>query len=126
MDITTPENTFADFDLEFGDFGLIGDFGLDLDGFGSPNNARVETRYVKPPLYVGTRRSAVTYDRAVDLARDIGSAIMDGERVFAVVSGNFIFGDFLEAFAVEQNVLIDELTISTLAISKDNVDSLHN
>src|SRR5690606_9625226 len=52
--------------------------------------------------------------------------ILAGERVFAVVSGNFIFGDFVEAFAVENNLWIDELTISTLAISKDNVDSLHN
>lgn len=118
----------GDDDLEFGDIGLSAD-DLDLDAFDldfGDAPSKVETRYCKPKFYRGERKNAVTYDRAVDLVREMSPAILDGERLFAVVSGNFIFGDFIEAFAVENNLFIDDLTISTLAISKDNVDSLHN
>lgn len=113
-------------DLDFGDIGLDG-LDMDLSAFdlGAAED-KVTTRYVKPRVYIGDRRSPVMYERAAELARDVGPAIMAGERVDAVVSGNFIFGDFIEAFAVEQNVLIDDLTLSTLSISQDNVDSLHN
>jgi len=112
-------------DLGLGDIGL-GDTDLDLGAFDLTEAPNVETRYVKPKFYRGVRQNAVNYDRATDLVRDLSPTILAGERVFAVVSGNFIFGDFVEAFAVENNLWIDELTISTLAISKDNVDSLHN
>ncbi|HET7321183.1 MAG TPA: hypothetical protein VFI96_01730 [Longimicrobiaceae bacterium] len=122
----TEPSALPDLDLDLGDIGLAG-FDLDLDGFDiGGSQGKVETRYVKPPFYVGERRAPALYERAVDLVRDIGPAILAGERVDAVVSGNFIFGDFLEAFAVEANVLIDDLTLSTLSISKDNTDSLHN
>lgn len=117
--------------FELGDIGLEGaDFDLgsfDLAGFDMGQQlARIDNRYVKPPLYVGARRAPVMYEHAATMARELGPAIMEGERIFAVVSGNFIFGDFLEAFAVEQNVLIDHMSISTLALSQENVDSLHN
>lgn len=112
------------------DFGDFGGGGLDLDlgsfDIGDEGERRVQTRYIKPPLYVGARRGPVLYDRAVDLVRETAEAILAGERVDAIVSGNFIFGDFLEAFAVETNSYVDDLTLSTLSVSKDNVDSLHN
>lgn len=113
-------------DLDFGDMGMD-DMDLDLSGFEMEAPAgKVLTRYVKPPLYVGERRSPVKYERAADMARDLAPAILAGERIDAVLSGNFIFGDFLEAFAVESNSFIDDLTISTLSLSKNNVDSLRN
>lgn len=113
--------------LDLGGFD-VGDIDLDMDAFADLGESfgQINTRYVKPPLYTGARKGPLMYERAAELARDVGPAIMAGERVDAVVSGNFIFGDFIEAFAVEQNVLIDDLTLSTLSISQDNVDSLHN
>lgn len=112
--------------LDLGDIGLEG-VDLDLGAFdlGDALGA-VETRYVKPPLYVGKRRVPAMYDRAVELVRETAAAILAGERVDAVLSGNFIFGDFFEAFAVETNAFIDDLTLSTLSVSQENVDSLHN
>lgn len=117
--------------LDLGDIGLEElDLDLDafdlggLDGFDLPGT--VETRYVKPPLYVGKRRAPIHYDNAAKCARDLYPAILAGERRDIWMSGNFIFGDFIEAFAVEANVFIDDLTISTLSMSQDNVDSLRN
>lgn len=111
-------------DLDFGDIGLD-DFDLDLEAFGAATNT-IETRYVKPPIYVGKRRGPVMYDRAVQLVHDLGPAIAAGERVDAVLSGNFIFGDFFEALLVEMNSLCEDLTLSTLSMGADNVESLHN
>lgn len=112
--------------LDLGDVGLEGmDFDLGAFDLGEVLG-EVETRYVKPPLYVGKRRAPVMYERAAELARDIGPAIMAGERGVAWLSGNFIFGDFIEALLVETNEFCDELTISTLSLSPNNVDSLHN
>ncbi|HET7321866.1 MAG TPA: hypothetical protein VFI96_05165 [Longimicrobiaceae bacterium] len=112
--------------LDLGDIGLADlDFDLsafDLSGIDGAEEAKINTRYVKPPLYLGERRSAVLYDRV----HDVSDAILAGERVDAVLSGNFIFGDFFEAFAVETNSFIDDLTLSTLSLSQENVDSLHN
>lgn len=117
-------------DFEAGDLGF-GEMDIDLsafsvDGIEDDLPARVDTRYVKPPIYVGTRKGPLLYEYAAELARDIGPAILSGERIDAVVSGNFIFGDFLEAFAAETNTYIDDLTLSTLSISRENVDSLQN
>lgn len=115
-------------DLDIGDIGLD-ELDLDLKGFDLGMGdvfGEIETRYVKPPLYVGKRRAPVRYEYAEELAQEIGPAIMAGERVDAVVSGNFIFGDFIEALLVEENALCDDLTLSTLSINQENVDSLHN
>lgn len=115
-------------DLDLGDIGLE-EADLDLDAFDLDAGdvfGEINTRYVKPPLYVGKRRSPVMYERAEELAREIGPAIMAGERIDAVVSGNFIFGDFIEALLVEENAFCDDLTLSTLSINQENVDSLHN
>mgnify|MGYP000620894161 CR=1 FL=1 len=107
------------------DFGLD-DLDLDLDAFADESEAALENRYVKPRRFQHVKERAVKYDNAEALAAEVGTAIMDGERVDALVSGNFIFGDFLEAFAVSQNLKIQSARISTLSISQENVDSLRS
>jgi hypothetical protein len=59
-------------------------------------------------------------------AREAADAIKAGDTLTALLSGNFIFGDFLEALAVENGVRFKRLTLSTLAISDENVISLEN
>jgi len=114
-------NDFADFDMG------IGDFALDVSAFDFGEMPdQIETRYCKPKPYRHVKATAVKYNRAKDLVRDLLPAIVAGERIDAVVSGNFIFGDFFEAFAVQANIKIDRLAVSTLAMSQENVDSLHN
>lgn len=121
MNSTDPE----DFDL-----GLSLDLdAFDLDAFDldAPPPARPQTRHIaRPPLHPPPPTHAVRYEHAQALADDLTPAILDGHRVDALVSGNFIFGDFLEAFAVAADLRIDDLTLSTLSISRDNVDSLEN
>ena len=68
----------------------------------------------------------VKYKNALKLAKDIGILDKDGQRVFAVVDGSFIFGDFIEAYLVTHNPLAKRMVISTLSMSQENVDSLKN
>jgi len=82
-----------------------------------------ETRYIKLKVY--TRKpDFVMYDNAVKLARDI--EMTEGSRYDVIVNGSFIFGDFLEAFIVRNNAKCKKLTISTLSMNQNNIDSLHN
>lgn len=119
---------FAALDIEFElpDFGME-DMDFDLSGFDAElQAATVENRYVKPALFRPVKSSEVKYDRAEGLAHDFGGAVLSGARVDALLSGNFVFGDFIEALAVGANAKFDDITMSTLSISQENVDSLHN
>ena len=119
-----------DLDLNMDAFDLSGvdaDLGLSdvVPSVGEPK-PKIETRYVAPPAFIGTRAHAVRYDNADDFAYECGGRIMDGQRIDALLSGNFIFGDFIEALAVRGNLLVDDITLSTLSMSRENVDSLEN
>jgi len=112
------------FNLNIGD---IGNFDLpDIDNslFDVLNDGTgEESRYIKPRVYAQSS-DFVMYDNAVKLARDI--EITEGSRYDVVVNGSFIFGDFLEAFIVRNNCKCRKLTISTLSMNQNNIDSLHN
>lgn len=110
----------SEFDIDV-DFDLGGfDFDFD-DEIEKPSN-----RFILPKVHSKVRSAAVKYEYAEDMVIDCGQAILDGEKVHAVVSGNFIFGDFFEALAVKFNIKFDDITLSTLSLSKDNVDSFNN
>lgn len=59
------------------------------------------------------------------MAKEIGLPKKD-EAFFSFIPGNFIYGDLIEAFCVENDLLVDEMLISSLSISQDNIDSLKN
>lgn len=107
----------------------IGDIGIETPDFDTSlfdileDGEGEETRYIKPKVYT-TSSDFVKYDNAEKLARDI--EITTGARYDVVVNGSFIFGDFLEAFIVRNNAKCRRLTISTLSLNQNNVDSLHN
>ena len=82
-----------------------------------------ETRYLKPKV-LPFKEQFVTYDNAQKLARDI--EITNGSRYDVLVNGTFIFGDFIEAFIVKNNCYCQRLLITTLSMSQENIDSLHN
>ena len=122
---TKPKTQAEDDGLNFD----VGDIGIETPDFDTAlfdileDEVGEETRYIKPKVYA-TSSDFVMYDNAVKLARDI--EITEGSRYDVVVNGSFIFGDFLEAFIVRNNAKCKKLTISTLSLNQNNVDSLHN
>lgn len=120
---SVPENPETDFSL--GDIGLPDlDFDLDLSLFDVMNDDLCEeTRYVKPKVHP-MKASYVCYDNALRLAEDLPMA--EGVRYDVFVGGDFIFGDFIEAFITRNNAKCSRLLITTLSLSQDNVDSLAN
>lgn len=108
-----------------GDIGNIEipDIDLDLFDFDPDEVADIENRYCKPKL-VPMKQDQVLYDNAAKLAREL--KIEAGSRYDCIVSGSFIFGDFIEAFMVHNQCVAQKMTITTLSLSQENVDSLAN
>lgn len=100
---------------------------FDVGGKFKPRNVAgvKNSRFIEPHDCEEIDEFRVKYANADKLAQDIGS-IPDGFRAFVILDGKFIFGDFIEALIVRNNWRCDELTISTISMSQDNIDSLHN
>ena len=109
-----------DFIGDIGNFELP-DINLNLMEF-LPSDETEETRYTLPKV-VPMKEDFVLYDNAQKMARELRLGF--GERFDAFVSGSFIFGDFIEAYLTTQNACAKKMTISTLSMSQNNVDSLH-
>lgn len=62
------------------------------------------------------------YDNAVKLARDL--RLDFGQRADVLVNGSFVFGDFIEAYIISHMAHCRRLTITTLSLNQNNVDSL--
>ena len=109
-------------DIDFGNIQLPE---LDLDIFADgPEDEKQETRYMKPHRPETFKESEIMYDNAQKLAREL--TLDKGERANVIVSGSFIFGDFIEAYITHHNAKVKHMAISTLSLSQDNIDSLHN
>jgi len=96
---------------------------LDLS-FDSEFAAEHNNRYINPPKDSGVPDRHVKYEHAEDFAKAL--KIGQGGRAHAIVSGNFVAGDLIEAIFVEKNIHTDLLSISTLSLSENNIDSLKN
>lgn len=116
------------FEFEMPDFAVdfdLSDFDLsDFDNMSDQRKEETESRYQKPKLHRPLSQDNIKYDNAVKLAREL--RLEPGGRANVVVAGSFIFGDFIEAFIVEHNVQVQRMTITTLSMSQENVDSLAN
>lgn len=100
---------------------------FDIGGKFKPRNVAgvKESRFIEPHDCEEIDEFRIKYANAEKLASDIGSLPVDF-RAFVILDGKFIFGDFIEALIVKNNWLCEELTISTLSMSQENVDSLAN
>lgn len=109
-------------DIDLGDIGTFDmpDIDISLLDF-VPADEVEQTRYTNPKA-VQQASEQVLYDNARDFARAL--KIDKGLRVDAFVSGNFIFGDFIEAFLTTHNCRAKKMTISTLSLNQNNLDSL--
>lgn len=103
-----------DFELDF-----------DLDDFApSIMEDKRPTRIMKPRIDLQAIRHHVAFTNAEEFVQKID--LSPGARTFAWLNGNFVFGDILEALIMERNVLPKNIYLSTLSISQENIDSLHN
>ena len=88
--------------------------------------SQIQTRYHVPLRSKPIHPRLICYEHAQQLAADLGPLAEPGARAHAVVSGQFIFGEFLEAWIKANNWLIPDLYCATLSLSGDNIDSLAN
>ena len=79
-------------------------------------------RYLRPRIYSDNVTRPVMYTNAAEMVEDLDLA--PGFRMFAIVSGNFIFGDVIEALVLEKRMIYRALTIQTPSLSQENIDSL--
>jgi hypothetical protein len=98
-------------------------FNFDDNGFEMLNfDLDEETRY--EILQVKKRKTKnVEYKYAQDFAKEI--KIEKDSRYYAFIDGSFIFGDFIEAYLVGNDIKA-KVTLSTLSLSQENVDSFAN
>lgn len=82
-----------------------------------------ETRYMKPKV-CHPKSDYIMYDNAVKLAADL--RLDKSQRSDVIVGGSFIFGDFIEAYVTTHMAKCRKMTISTLSLNQNNVDSLRN
>lgn len=85
---------------------------------------KFDNRYQKAKVIQSLPDGMIKYSNAKKLASKID--LDKNDRYNCIVAGNFIFGDFIEAFIVENNIKCLNVTISTLSLDQNNVDSLHN
>jgi hypothetical protein len=93
---------------------------FNLIDFGGVVEEDSNSKFIKPKIY--KLKSKVDYKKAKDLAKSI--KIEKGDNLNFIVKGDFIFGDFIEAFLVEKNLFAEECYISSLSMSQNNIDSL--
>lgn len=114
------EFEFPEFDIEGIEFE-----GDDLTMFGSEiDDDGFNTRYIKPPRHKGFAPKRVRYRFAQDLAKD--APCEAGMFMICLIDGSFIAGDFIEAYIKQHNLHVKKLSISTLSLSQENIDSLGN
>jgi hypothetical protein len=82
------------------------------------------TRHTRPPRYRTTPDSKIKYKNAMKMAIDMPAKT--GMWHIALIDGTFIAGDFLEAFMKRNELHAKRISISTLSLNQENVDSLGN
>lgn len=115
LDLDLGIDVELDFDAD--DFDLI-------DGNAPAPEKQRDVRILRPRLDRADLTQRVAYDNAEAFAKQIDLTL--GARTFAWVSGNFIFGDIVEALITARRVGVKRLYICSLSFSQENIDSLKN
>lgn len=120
--------TDPDGDALANDNGLGFNFELDFEGpettFDVEFLEENKDRYHNPKKYEGIKERNVKYSHAIRAANYI--ELGEGLRSHMITAGSFEFGDFFEALLKERNIRCRHISISTLSMSQNNIDSLGN
>lgn len=109
-------------DLPSFDFGL-GDIEFDSELFEyvDEEEPTEQEMYVRPKVM---KPQVVCYEYALDFAEQLR---LDNEtETFAFVSGNFVFGDFVEALVDLGMLSVRRMSLMTLSLNDENIDSIRN
>ena len=104
----------------------LGDLGFDLKGldataFDEPDDG-IEGAVWRRPIAPAPK--VVAFEHAREMAREM---VLDNEHeTFAFVSGNFVFGDLLEALVEQRRLSVRSLGIHTLSLNRENIDGIRN
>ena len=112
------------FDLTGNGYGFdFSSFDFDL-GFGSNDSDGNDADLLEREFIKAAKipRKPVLFDNAVDMV----NAIDIQEDYFCLVSGSFIFGDFIEALCYARELKPKAIYLTTLGMSYDNADSIVN
>jgi hypothetical protein len=97
---------------------------FDTDLFGAEAGVNLSTRHHRPAKQKTIPDSKVKYRNAQALAKDMPA--VSGMWHICLIDGSFIAGDFIEAFVKHNNLHAKRISISTLSLNQENVDSLGN
>lgn len=104
-------------------------YGLDLEHLSADDftlQTQLQTRIHAPMKTRMLHPRLIVHEHAQEVAAALGPMTEPGQRAHLVVSGNFIFGDLIEAWIVANDWLVPDLHVATLSLSQDNIDSLAN
>ena len=109
--------------FEFSDPGGATNFEFCMDGFelSSTVEPTEHAIYTRPVVYTP---QLVCYEHAEEFAADL--TIDNEHETFAFVSGNFIFGNLVEALVATRRISVKRMGIQTLSMSDENIDSIRN
>lgn len=88
------------------------------------NSYEFDSKYTRPRKHKNIKENRILYENAKELVNDID--FKKDDRVIAFLNGSFIFGDFIEAFFVENNIKTKEIYVASLSFSHENVESFRN
>ena len=109
-------------DLPSFDFGL-GDieFDSELFDFVDMREPTKQDTYERPIIM---KPQTVCYEYALDFAEQL--RLSNETETFAFVSGNFVFGDFVEALVDLGMLSVKRMSLMTLSLNDENIDSIRN
>ena len=109
-------------DLPEFDFGLGGiEFDSELFDYVDQEEPTKQEAYTRPVIM---KPQTVCYEYALDFAEQLR---LDNEtETFAFVSGNFVFGDFVEALVDLGMLSVQRMSLMTLSLNDENIDSIRN
>lgn len=112
VDLQLPDIDSFDFDLD-----------LSLDEIEMPDvsGSLVDNRYMPPKVMKATNRM-VAVNNAAEAVRRM--RVGRGERSTAIVGGNFVWGDFVTSYIRQEGKRCEELIITTLSYTDDNLRQL--
>lgn len=109
----------AELDFDLSDFQIF-----DTDSGGFLDESKAQRRILQPRIDVRDISHKVLFESAEKFAQQID--LRENARTFAWVSGNFVFGDIIEALVTKRDMFPKNIFICSLSISQENIDSLKN